>query len=452
MKRFLASALLCLALAVPSLGQAVSGKSSPVLAAVPTNAATLACPTLITPFQAPSQIITRFQAGHGWTLGSGATGNLNDTTDACPTGNQCVSVATKGAGAQANIHNYAITSFSATAKAIRVTVRITNAAHLQTLAIYAGDTSLANCWIWTVQTLNADMNSQYFQEGQWLNITLNWADAAISSGTPNRAAITGMSVALYDDNTGQIVSGLINAVETVPDGSAVFPNGVISICFDDSYGSEMTLSKPALDVYGWPATTNTIVSLVGGTGKVTLPWLQQVQDQAGWEVAGHAFTDADHSATFTSISNAALIADFQGMVMWAKNNGIKMTGVAYPQGDHNAAVLAAAKQYFSYARTVFRRPTETGYPSNIFKLRATSTIGGVGGVTAVSLTTTTTGTIDLCKANATWLILIFHDIVTTTPTLSTQCLLSDFNAILAKINADGIPVMPVRNVLQKLGW
>ncbi len=397
----------------------------------------------------PNQIISRFQAGHGWTATAQATGTLNDTVNTIM-GTQAATWATKGAGAQAGIRNTAITAFSAVGKAFRILLRVQNVAHLTTLSLYAGDTGFANFFLWNIQSATTNPDIVYYQDGEWLQITLNWHDASIT-GTPNRAAITALQLAIYDDNTGQIVSATAQSVELILDGSAIFPNGVISITFDDSYASAITLGRQELDVYGYPATSFQILDLLDTSGRATLIQTKQAQDYSGWEIGAHAATLADHAASLTALDPTALEADFAAQIAWGKTNGITIDGLAYPNGAHNAAVIAAAKRYFNYGRTICPKPKETPYPANPFKLRSVSSISSyTGGVAPSTLTATGTGHIDLCKANASWLILCLHQIVTVTPTATSQLLQSDLAAILAKANSAQVPVMTMRAVLAKL--
>ena len=67
------------------------------------------------------------------------------------------------------------------------------------------------------------------------------------------------------------------------------------------------------------------------------------------------------------------------------------------------------------------------------------------------VTTATTGDLDKCVANQSWLILVWHKFTTGSVTDVSTCSQSDFNAIIDAINAKAIPVIPVGDVLKHYG-
>ena len=405
-------------------------------------------PAISTPKPTAAKVITSFQSGHGWTATAGATGTTNDTSQYVR-GTQCISMLTKGAGVQASVRNTAITSFSAANCQLRITMKLTNVVNLQTLSIYAGDTGLANYYLWTLQSATATPEVNYFQEGEWITMTMDW-HSATSSGSPNRTAITCMQISAYDNNTGQLVGVAVQSVELVADQSVPFPNGVISITFDDSWDSPYTLGKQELDKYGYPATVYHIWDLLDTSGRATTAQIQNAEGYCGWENGAHAATLADHAAWFTTMSVGALEEDFRRQHEAAASKGIRLDGLAYPNGAHNAAIVALMKKYFSYGRTIVPKIRETPLPGNPFKLRASSSISAyAGGVPVATLTTATTGYIDLTKANKSWLILVFHKITAGAATSTSECAQADLATILAAINTAGVPVMTVRDVLRK---
>jgi hypothetical protein len=66
----------------------------------------------------------------------------------------------------------------------------------------------------------------------------------------------------------------------------------------------------------------------------------------------------------------------------------------------------------------------------------------------VSTLTATGGALDRCQLDGSWLVLTFHQIVTSGVVANTQCLQSDFSALMAAINSRGIPVLPVGDVIR----
>ncbi len=233
---------------------------------------------------------------------------------------------------------------------------------------------------------------------------------------------------------------------------------MISVCFDDSYASQWTMGMPKLAAYGYPATLFTIDEYIGSAGRLTLAQLKALHDRHGWEIGAHSDIAANHSASYTGLTATVLEADIQAQRAWQLARGLRgADGTAYPLGQFGATSDAAStmdivRKYFAYARTTHSRTTETFPPADRWRLRATSGISTfAGGVTPSSLTTATTGALDKCKANKSWLILVFHDIVTSGVAATSQILQSDYNAIIDAINTKGIPVVPIGNVLRYYG-
>jgi peptidoglycan/xylan/chitin deacetylase (PgdA/CDA1 family) len=397
----------------------------------------------------PSQILTTLQPSHGWSNNAGST-LATDTTDYI-LGAQSVKITTGGTGAQANLSRTGMSSFDATGKAIRLRFKVADVIHLAEIGCFLGSSAFASNWKWSIQVTGG---SRLIQSGEWCTVTLSWHDAAVT-GTPDRAALTDARLYVIDDNTGNSVVVNWQSVELIPDGSATWPNGVVSITFDDSYASQWTLGKKTLDTYGYPATAYTIDEYIDAPGRLTLSQLKAMQDRCGWEIAAHAHTGANHSASFTGLTAAQLDADIRSQRAWLMGRGFRNAdGTAFPLGQFGQTLdglptLDIVRAHFGYARTTAGRTKGTFPPADRWRLPAISGISTFsGGYAPSALTTATTGDIDKCKAQKSWLILVFHDIVQTAPTATTQIQNTDFDAIIAAIAAAGVPVRTVADVLR----
>lgn len=427
-------------------------------------------PTLRLPARpAPTVIVSHFQSGHGWTRGgSGASAggsNLNDTAAASfIMGTQAATIGTTGTSGSGQYANLDSPSLNAnmTGGMLRVLVKVDDVTHLQLVNLYAGDATLANSWKWQVQA-GYNPNSNYVSSGEWVWLCLNVGDA-VATGTPNPAAVAFIRLQVQDDNTGNPVTAHWQAVEVVPSGAAAFPNGVVSITFDDSWQSAMDLGKPRMDQYGYRGTIFPITSVVGSSGRLTIPELRALQDQLGWEIAAHAYTDADHSLSDTGMTAAQLDADSRNQKAWLVANGFRGEGHAYPLGQFGPTAdgqpgIDTLRKYWAYCRTTLGKSNPNGVslrevfpPPDPFRLRAQSGITTFsGGYAPSNLTAATTGDLDKAKAQGQWLILVFHAIVTGAPTSTTTIGQSDFNAIVDGINSRGMTVLPIGDVLRYNG-
>ena len=405
----------------------------------------------------PSTIITQMQAGHGFVNNAGSTLVANDTSDFLIPSQSC-KITTGGTGAAANLSRLGGTAVDSTGKMVRFRIKVDDITHMTGLNFFLGSSSLANNYKWIVQ--GAAAGSNYVVSGGaagsgagWYTVTLHFADAT-TSGTPTRSGLTDVRWAVTDDATAQVTLH-VQDLELIPDASTIFPNGVISIGFDDTYASVYQYGLPKLQQYGYQATVYNIQSLIGGTGRMTTTQLYALQDEFGWEMGTHAYTDADHSLTYTGMTAAQLDSDLRQMKAWEIANGMRgMDGTAYPLGQYglttdNVPTTSIVRKYNGYARTTTRKTSETFPPADAFRLRAQSSIGSYTGNYPAA---TVTGTdLPKIKSSQLWGIFVFHDIITGTPASSTQITQADFNSIIDAIASSGIPVIPVGDVLRYYG-
>jgi hypothetical protein len=396
------------------------------------------------------------QSGHGFTQSGAGTFTANDTTDyVLPS--QSAKIVTDGLGSACKIRKIGMAAMDTTGKVLRLRLKVDDITHLSSLEVFFGSSSFASYYLWTIQT--SPITSNFIPSGGstpnqgWYTVTLNWADAAIH-GTPARNSLTDLQFQVNDDAAGTATFH-IQDVELIPDASATFPNGVISVSFDDSYESTYLLGLPKLQQYGFRASMFHIQDLIGTAGRMSLNEIYNLQDAYGWEMGSHAYTDADHLLTYTGMTAAQLDSDLRQMKAWEIANGLRgMDGTAYPLGQYglttdSVSTTSVVRKYNGYARTTSRKTYETFPPADPYRLRAQSAVTTFSG--GYSPTTVETTDIPLIKANALWGIYVFHKIVTTTPAASTEIAQSDFNAIIDAINSNGVTCLPIGDVLRYYG-
>jgi peptidoglycan/xylan/chitin deacetylase (PgdA/CDA1 family) len=396
----------------------------------------------------PRTILTQFQSGHGYTASNAGSSNLNDTTTGnfiC--GTQAVTITTAGDGSTiANLTNTSVGSFSTAGQYLLVRFRLSSDVNTQALELFLGnDSGFANAYWWQFFDKSDALGAGYAYDNEWEQITLSFSDAQ-TVGSPTRTGITAVRLRCRDFGSPLTVQW--QEVSLVADPGAVFPNGVATICFDDSYVSQYTLARPVLDAYGFRGTLHVIRDQIGGSASLSLAQLQSLQDDLGWEVGCHADTTAIHQASDQDSALAAVEMDFRNEKLWLLQNEFRGGNVlAYPLGQWNPSVLALARKYYAAARTVFFGTQETFPPGNPHKLRALSGISSYAGANPVS---TATAAITAAAANRSWLILVFHQIVTTSPASATQILQSDLQTVIAALAASGMPVRTMGEVMRML--
>jgi peptidoglycan/xylan/chitin deacetylase (PgdA/CDA1 family) len=231
-------------------------------------------------------------------------------------------------------------------------------------------------------------------------------------------------------------------LSAVPNTNTMWPNGVVSLTFDDGYAAQYTVAKSYMDKYGYAGTEFPIIDLIGTANHLTLAQMKTMQQASGWDIGLHSWTAADHDIAggFTALTTAQITRNIGRMREYLLNNGFYNPGAfAYPQGLWDLNTEAALLPTVGSARTVNPLYVETWPPSNRMRLRTkpmadTTTLANI------------TALIDQIKANKEWLILTFHDIVASGPT-STGTTITIFQGIIDYLNTQGVAVRTVADVM-----
>lgn len=387
-------------------------------------------------------MITTFQTGHGYSMAvtAGGTTNANDTTDYLY-GTQAVSGITPvaGVGAVTVSKNAAMSATDLTTKYVGVLMKMDRPDLVTSITIRLGTGAMAA--FETLSLVNggtAPVSSILANQWAWVYTSYGNLTSG-SAGSPNRAAITDIQVRTDTLGTGAVTFH-VNAIAYF-NRPPVFPNGVVTFGFDDSYVAQFTMARPKLDQYNYGGVAYTIVDTVLTSGaSMSLANLTELQESHGWQIAGHAYTSAYHNAGYSTLTAAQLDAELQQLRAWLiTNNFTGANTFAYPLGDDSVAVDAAVANYFTDARTTVGTPFGSLPPDQKLRRR----IVGIGATTPVA---TIQGYIDKAYTYGLWLDMVTHNILTSGASGNTQVLQSDFNSIVDYVAGKGIPVRTVDEV------
>ncbi|MFD9004171.1 polysaccharide deacetylase family protein [Streptomyces sp. NPDC059582] len=405
----------------------------------------------------------QFQSGHGWSAtGSGtASAQLNDTSSFVR-GTQAVRVTTTGTGQQSSVRRTGAPALNLTGKMIRLVFRVEDTTRLSKLSFYLGTSSLANYFLWQFHT-HAAGTTNYVQSGEWVTVHLQWADVVgaagaysiSSAGVPStKSGFTDMSFAVYD-NAGGPVTYQLQAVELIPDTSSVFPNGAVSITFDDSHTSVHGIARPVMDAYGFSGTVYNIADAIGTGNFLTIDQMRSLQDYSGWEMAGHSYATSAHTASYGKLTAQQVDNDLGTLREWLVSNGFTSEHFAYPHGSFEKTtdgvpVDLIASRHFTTARSIIAETIESFGPAMPYRLKAlTGVTDGTGlGGAALSNLTAAGGRLDRCAHNGDWLILCLHQVVDGAPSSSTQISRTGLTTLMKAIADRGIPVVTVAEAME----
>jgi hypothetical protein len=394
------------------------------------------------------QMITAFQSGHTGAARSGSTGtfNLNDTSDAA-LGTQCVSAVTNGSGGNNQLDYTGITPFDMTSNALELWLKIdaATAANLLSIDLFIGESLTVG---YSLQILYGASPAAWAQPaGRWFKVTVDLTYANTFNTPTTKTAMTSFRLTAKDRGAGaaKIYYG---GVGLAPKPVSRFPNGVITIGFDDGYTDQFTNGKARLDRYGFPATAYVIQDLVGTGGGtyMTLDQLHQCEDLSGWEIAAHSATVADHNAAngFNSLTETQLRANLETHKTWLL--GQRFRGVdhlAYPQGFYNDSVAAIASDYFATGRTTLlgNLAEHPSVPADPMRMRCYP-------IDASFSATTLQGVVDKTKSERSWTQFYLHRVQNSGAT-GTQTSTTIWNTLVDYIATAGVPVLTLSDVINR---
>lgn len=229
-----------------------------------------------------------------------------------------------------------------------------------------------------------------------------------------------------------------------------YPNGVLSLCLDDSYVSALTIVEPLLTARGFRATLNVISEAIDKADRgesalylktTDLQWLQNVR---GWEIASHCSAQATHS-NIASMTAEEIHADLVAQQKWLTERGLKGGRTyAYPLGAFNGVIRPTVSRLVDSARTI-NRTTQWGEPlppRDLMRLSAASGLAGGGGG---GFTPTSQQVADLKAAKA-WGIWVVHDTAASSSDVNIATTAGLTSALDLLVSAS-VPVVPVGEVV-----
>ncbi len=177
-----------------------------------------------------------------------------------------------------------------------------------------------------------------------------------------------------------------------PDNKAA----AVSLTFDDGYASQLTLVVPQLDSHGVKGTFF-IITNDATTNGLWDSW--RAVAAAGHEIGSHTL---DHPY-LTQLSASAVDTELKQSqaVINAQITSQKCITFAYPYGDQNSTVQAAAAKYYLAARGVTWDVNYAPYPFYLLEARGDDPSSTVSGMTA---------TVDQAISAGAWMISYMHDL------------------------------------------
>lgn len=388
----------------------------------------------------------------GLTAAGGGTPTLHDTTDFI-LGTESAKVVTPGSvGVQCG---YSVaggpTLPDMTGNDLVLLIKVTGHVNAADFKFWLSDSSsFTNYYRWNLS--EAGNPFPHVGEAQWYMLTLPFGNVEVSGTAPSLAALNTWQLAVYDNGTPMTVQ--LNGIGYVPRQQA-FPRGVVSLRFDDGLDSQLTVAAEYMKQYGMAGTLYAIAETMWNnanyTGYLTTEEARRLERVYGWTVASHAYSVAVHNQTssqggagtvgYLAYTEAAQRADMRACREWLIRKGFKAPQhFAWPQGAWSDASMRIAQEVFSSNLTLAHGHNETLPVADPARIRCWAPPNTVTGAQL-------TAEVDKAIAGGEWLIILFHNIVTT-PSQSIDVSIAAFNTLIDYLAArPTTPVLPVDQVL-----
>ncbi|ANA87270.1 minor tail protein [Gordonia phage Kampe] len=245
-----------------------------------------------------------------------------------------------------------------------------------------------------------------FKAGEWVPIALPWATAVPTGTPPNRSSLTFMRILVNDRGTGAATVRL-GRIDTMSDPVELYPNGVVTLTYDDSFASHYNVARPHLDKYGYPGVLFPIVNRIDTPGYLTSQQVDNLAFKSLWEIGAHASTYEKHVQSLPGMTPQERIAELSYLRSWNQSRGYATSSFAYPNGTVDPASEIELRKFYGIGRLALGRLSGGGADEMQNPSLPTRLYGqNCGNLSLAQIQ----GEIDRAKANKAWLILVFHDL------------------------------------------
>jgi peptidoglycan/xylan/chitin deacetylase (PgdA/CDA1 family) len=235
---------------------------------------------------------------------------------------------------------------------------------------------------------------------------------------------------------GIVVAATVGAITGVRStaGAAGFPQGMVSLTFDDGWKTQYTVARPELNRRGLKGTFYPVSDAIRDSNWTCCINATDLRQMAadGHEIGSHTTSHPDLT-TVSADDRAVALKDAKSVLEQAL--GRRVTSFASPYGAYNTDTLASIRPVYSSHRILGTRLNDANTPID----QLASFDINVRQSTAAS----TKAIIDQAIATNSWAILTFHEIVPSGAQSGIELDRAVFNEILDYLVARRVSVVTV---------
>lgn len=373
-------------------------------------------------------------AGAGTLLARfGATGAVVADLATGYIGVRSLKVTTDGTANFTDVRATLATPLNLTGRIPVLAIRCADPSRVEELQLTLGTGGLTNFRRW--QAIEGNQGNKWLATTEWQLVSLPWADGA-DTLAPDRANITHLQVRARSSGLGATdiwIGGIFFASQ--------LSRAIGTVSFDDGYASVYTRAWPVMRPRGIRSTVYCPAEYVGAAGRLTLPQIREMVNSGLVEIGYHG--TGNDQRTLTQIQVRELIEkDLAKWALWR----IPIRTAAYPGGEEDATTDGVKLRdiyadYFESARMIFQGQAETVPAADRLRLRVSSY------VTNATTTAAVLASINGQGAHGGWHHQVYHDIVASGASQTTEYNLADFTTNMNNLAASALAKLTVTEAL-----
>ena len=386
-------------------------------------------------------VLTEFASGHGWNSNKGGSHNYSATTGSI-IGSRHFRITTDGTGSSKYCQDVPlIASYDLTGKNIAILCKFDNVDDLHEIQLTMGNNGglLSGSRI-RYSNIEGSQGTKWLEPNRWhcLIVPLNSKN---NNASFDFTDVSAFRLSIRDKNSTPITMQIQAVAAYTPTASAG-----ASIIFDDAHDSVWNKAVPYMTARGVKGSIAAPHDALNTGSYMTLPQLQELQNDHGWEIVGHA-TGNDQRVEGRATVEAFLTSQ---RAYW-KANDLFVYGWVYAGGEYGPYTDDPTRTIrdsvedagFEWARVIHERFQPSLPVNDAFKL---STVY----VNNVDTVLTLTNQIDDALEAGLFPIIVFHRITDTNADQSTEYLTANFEAIIDHLVNNNIDVDIPSKIIQRV--
>ncbi len=246
----------------------------------------------------------------------------------------------------------------------------------------------------------------------WNHIRLGREDFATAAGGATWNGTTFVDVTVKWDG----IAGVTPVLHFANLSYSGYSRPQFSIVFDDGYDTVYNTALPIMSAYKIPGTVGVISTLVGGSGKMTLPNLVTLHDTYDWAMCNHTAThgaspflqSANQAACYAEIWPCKAYLEAQGWIRDGENLDFIAPYGEWSAAYNDARVMAGCRSFWGLGSSDYASaPSKPSFGDRGVEEPYLSRLSLIQGATTAQVT----GVLDRAISSGRSLSILFHSIV-----------------------------------------